>query len=1039
MDYILNKIRQHRNIAENSGKEYLRNTAEYYRLEFEYSCVFLLGYLWNKNITLITEDERLSIFNQIDRPSIGTIVDICRTLDIKNEFFIRKHRAQRALNSYPSLRNKNFGHGFLFEDTQELQDVVNDLRGLSQELFEANGSILAEAFHLILVMGQSNGNYHGYRFAADGNNFYPWTCSNEIGNFQLNNIYALRDINTNDYVRLSPFIVIKPPEQFYFFQDIIEKMVGRARYNGVLISETNESEWPDDFVVDISNDGMKRKSVNNTILNDYKNNYEEFGHYIDIGIIKKKIKTFLLNNEAYVCAKVWGHGGVGKTATVQRVCEELSTTETRAFDYIVFASAKNRVYDPLEGAVSDIEAPIDSYAALLKCINKTIGSSNIYKGDEILNFKGRLLIIIDDYETFKPADQKKIGQFISSLNINHHKVILTTRANVIIQGEEFPTDELSQKETIKFLIDVMKRQYEDIQTEKLDNDKNLQQQIFDVTSGRPLFIFQFAHLWARSGNINDVVTHDFKNRDDAIKFLYERVFDYLEEEGQILFRTISTLVTDSDLSNMKSKLRYIANMETEEDRFNNGMEELIKLRVIETLPDADDFFRVYSAEILDRMKEQFERANTEWRNTILQRLQQVKRDKNFDMEQSLLENADEKRYLVSEKEVVKLYREILDRPASPPEIRSQAILNLTAYLSGDVGKKEAAIEVFTLYQGQDPFRNDPLVIKEFASCYWETGRREEAITTLMNLLDRRDIAWMGDTKLELRGLCLSYASREVVDLLDELVRQDQEETDEKDSIKQKFDLTFKRVGAPLFQSVKDKGFEGLSNNVKHYVITGLYHFSEACMRFDSHDIAGEICRFGVQNSPSYKEPFSTKLDSLERYQVEKQLGNSALENMLKNFQIGQTVKGTVQSVAQYGAFVDLGGVHGLLHQNNIATWGTNKLVNPFELVKVGDEIEVEVHSISRDRAKNRIELGLDHHYQKGQQLQGTVIRIEHYGCFIKIKEGVEGLLHKSNMGRSSLNFNPNTVVSLNEKMNVEVAEIDTKERLIKFRMIQHRF
>ncbi len=1035
MDYILEKIQQRSHVLQTTGAT-SKDIADLYRLKFEYSCVFLLGYLWNKNITLISEDKRSDIFNKIVRPTIGNIVDICQELDISGEFFNKKNRSKKILKEdYPALRNKRFGHGFLFEG-QELNDVLEQFENWSQDIFEGRRSILAVPFNLVLVSRQLDNNYAGFRFAPDGN-FYPWACSNEIGNFQLDNVYAVQNINTtniNDYLRLSPFIVIKSTpfaEQFYFFQSITEVMVGRARYNGVLIDETPEEEWPDDFVVDISNDGVRRKSRNNTILNNYTNNYTD---YIDgiIGI-KKQIKKFLLENTANVCAKIWGHGGVGKTAMAQRICDELSVSNTRAFDYIVFASAKNRFYDTVIDKTLDIEASITSYSDLLQCIHDSLGSSD---EDEIVNFKGRLLLIIDDYETFKKADQEKIGQFISSLNINHHKVILTTRANVIIQGEEFPTHELSDEDTIKFLIEVMQRQYPTIQTEILD-DETLKEKVFEVTGGRPLFIFQFAHWWARSGNINDVVTQDLKNRDDAIKFLYERVFDYLEEEGQILFRAIGILVTDSDLSNLNSKLRYIVNMETEEDRFKKGMEELIKLRVIETFPDADDFFRVYSAEILDRMKEQFERANPEWRNTISQRLRQVRRDKQFDIEQSLLENADEQRYSVSETEVVELYRAILNRSKSPQKIRSQAILNLTAYLSDYMGKKEAAIEVFTPYQ--DLFQDDPLVIKKFASCYWEIGRRGEAIMILMSLLERRNVNWVADTKFELRGLCLSYASREVVDLLDELVRQDREETDEKDSIKQKFARALERVGVPLFNSVKDRGVEGLSNNAKQYVITGLYHFSGACMRFDRHDIADEICRFGLQNSQSYKEPFNDRLNSLKRHRAEKQLNNSDRKNILKNLQTGQTVKGTVQSLTLYGAFVDLGGIHGLLHKKNIATWGTNKLVDPSKLVKVGDEIEVAVHSIRRDRAENRISLGLYHHYKKGQQLQGTVSRIENYGCFVKIKEGVEGLLHKSDMGRSSLNFNPNTVVSLNDKIKVEVAQIDPKNRLINFRMIQSRF
>ena len=75
----------------------------------------MLGYLWNKNVTRLDDDTREVVFQKIARPSIGTIVEICRMLDLDSDFFSSK-KAKVAINDYPTIRNKSFGHGFVFED-----------------------------------------------------------------------------------------------------------------------------------------------------------------------------------------------------------------------------------------------------------------------------------------------------------------------------------------------------------------------------------------------------------------------------------------------------------------------------------------------------------------------------------------------------------------------------------------------------------------------------------------------------------------------------------------------------------------------------------------------------------------------------------------------------------------------------------------------------------------------------------------------------------------------------------------------------------
>lgn len=865
MDYILSQIRQHTMLYQYDE----RKTVELYRLQVEYACVFLLGYLWNKNIAALDEDEQESIFRKIQLPTIGTIVEICRTLDKEREFFGKKNKARISLNEYPKLRNENFGHGFLFDDG--IDAVAEELKNLSKNLLDGEQSILTEDFDLVLVTRETSDSYSGIRLNINSNDLVPWVCSKRIGEFELDNVYAVRSGGISDYLRLSPFIIITRDLEFYLFRDVKERMLGLTNYNQVLKTGSIRREWPE-FADDISDDGVKRKSVNGTILNVYENNYSQ---YIDVGT-KKLIKDFLLKNKASVCATVWGHGGVGKTATVQSVCEDLSRAVDRSIEYIVFASAKDRAFSYHSGAISTIDDPIDSYRNLLRCINETIGCIDVDKEDGIVEFEGRLLFVIDDYETFPQAEQEKIERFIRSLNINHHKVLLTTRANVII-GHEFPTHELRIEETVKFLIEVMRSEFPEYSNQVADElgDKTLRQRVFYVTSGRPLFIFQFAHIWAQSGSLKEAVHHNIKDREEAIEFLYGRIYNYLSYEGRILFRAISLLVTEADMSNLIDKLRYIVNMENDDDRFNRGMGDLIKLRIIEVFEN--DFFRVYSGEILKIMQNEFKKAPSGWRGNINKRLLQVTRDKKIDTEQALLENANAARYSRTEKEVGDLYRQILNRTLSPKIIRSQAILNFTDYLFNDRSKKDAAIQVFQDYE--PTFSDDPSVIKMFATYCWAVGKRQEAIERLMNLFARSDKKWKkSNVEFELLGLCLTYRSMVALERKDQLkVKRNIGEINERrfaqhnKEIRQEFSRIYNRLGLSLFRRVEVLGLDRLSSAARQNVVTGLYHFSGVCVRLNRHEIACEICDFALRESRAFLvESFKKRKEFLHRLQQSNQ-------------------------------------------------------------------------------------------------------------------------------------------------------------------------
>tara|TARA_B100000470_G_scaffold168771_1_gene133141 strand:+ start:255 stop:1931 length:1677 start_codon:yes stop_codon:yes gene_type:complete len=160
------------------------------------------------------------------------------------------------------------------------------------------------------------------------------------------------------------------------------------------------------------------------------------------------------------------------------------------------------------------------------------------------------------------------------------------------------------------------------------------------------------------------------------------------------------------------------------------------------------------------------------------------------------------------------------------------------------------------------------------------------------------------------------------------------------------------------------------------------------------------------------------------------------QELLENLEEGAAIKGVVKNLTDYGAFVDLGGVDGLLHITDMA-W--KRVKHPSEVVNVGDEIEVKV--LRFDRERNRVSLGLkqlgsdpwtnlSRRYPDQSRLFGKITNIADYGCFVEIEEGVEGLVHVSEMDWTNKNVSPSKVVQIGDEVEVMVLDIDEERRRI---------
>jgi len=175
---------------------------------------------------------------------------------------------------------------------------------------------------------------------------------------------------------------------------------------------------------------------------------------------------------------------------------------------------------------------------------------------------------------------------------------------------------------------------------------------------------------------------------------------------------------------------------------------------------------------------------------------------------------------------------------------------------------------------------------------------------------------------------------------------------------------------------------------------------------------------------------------VSRRAVLESVNTAERDELLANLQEGQNVKGVVKNLTDYGAFVDLGGVDGLLHITDMS-W--KRIKHPSEIVNVGDEIDVKV--LKFDRERNRVSLGLKqlgedpwieikNRYPENTRVKAVVTNLTDYGCFAELEEGVEGLVHVSEMDWTNKNIHPSKLVQLGDEVEVMILDIDQERRRI---------
>lgn len=856
MDYITKKISEKSKLSSFTGNFRDAITQEQSRLE--YVLVITLAYLWNKNISRLDDEATSACFHGINRPSIGSIVSLSRTLDIDGEVFGNKKlkKFRDSINNYPTIRNEKIGHGYSFEDDSE--ELFEKFSSLYKGIYQEGPSFLRKEVEIINVLSTDDVASKGILYKPNGE-YSPCSISKKSVDLHKNDIYLRVD---GCYHKISPFIQVREFNDFFVFSYIEDKLAARALFNQLL--RTNREYFKVDELISsgFDLDESRVKAPNGTIINNFENNYKK---YINTSIVKKLVK-FLKENKSTVFSTVWGHGGVGKTASIQRVCEVLLSEERMVFDYIIFVSAKDRKFNYHKGMIEAVSGGVDSYSSAVRYINSIVFSKNSADPKEIFEFKGKMLIILDDYETFSSEEKEKLLTFIKSLNILHHKVVITTRSANNITGEEIEVEELSPNESLNFFDSVLENELSiDSNLYKQGKDlKLLENAIHHLTNGRPLFIFQSAIIYGESGSISAMLKSNVNKEGSAIEFLYGRIIEYLSPSAKKVFGAMGLLTSDNDLSNLLTKLQYILNMEKNEHIFEKSIEELTKLKIV-TITD-NKYFKVYSSEIVSLMKESFEDDGS-----VTSRLQVVGKDKNLDNNLSLLDDADNSRLTRKPSEVKQKYRALLSRNATPSEIKVQAVINLVQYVVEDNGSYDEGISILEEYQHE--YVSSPTFVKTYSTYLWRGDNKEKtkAIDLINNLL-RIDCISCPKERLDFLCALMRYEATYLIDSREELkdcyrlkeiskVSYDQSFKEQR----QGFYRIYNFPGMEIFECIRNNQLMDFEHEMKVKALNGLSYFIEVCLRRQQYEDIDEVLTYVFnQLKYNYHDMFKRKLERINK-------------------------------------------------------------------------------------------------------------------------------------------------------------------------------
>ena len=877
MDYILSKINSEITELEFLKKDSL-DLKENCRVRAEYPFVLMLAYLWNKN--LAESPRRQDIEKAILKPSLGTILWIIEQLDQSNE--VLSLQTKNILKEYNSFRIDTTGHGIVYSDY--LPEYIEELNNIFKNISESNTSLICSDLSFVLPLLIEGNSVKGKIYRSDGTTA-QWTSDMQGFNFKKDTLvgYQIKQgALLPQYFTLSPFVHIENDNEIYLFKCVEQKLTGAIRYNRIFKTNTSfVKEWKEFSEVYQAKSSKVSISPNNTIVNRFSPNYNQH-NYIDLGENKKKVYDFLTGvfSKGSVCANLWGHGGVGKTATIQNIIEELKTSSQKEFNYIIFLSNKDRFYNIFRDKIEKIgsENRVESFQDLIKGINVVINDSDFEDIDEdqIINFDyGKILIVVDDFETFSREDQLLINDFIKKLNPQHHKVIITTRSTIRVGTDDINFNELDENETVRFFLNYLKSKYlhanKIAEIEKELSQEEIKRKLRLVTLGRPLRILQFEYVYNAIGNLEKTIAH-FLNAatPELSEFFYGRFYLYLTQDARDVYSIMGQLTYDEDLISTLSKVRFaLVWGENNESRFVGAVGELEKLRIIEKLDE--ERFKVWDKDILKGMKSSFsEKKDSKDFNkgNVLKRLKQI--SGKDDLYESLLKAARQNKVLEkSESEIKSGFKQILNREDSPLETKYQALFELANYYRINLGNSYLAYQEFqnyeSMFDGYFPF------IKTYSLVCYENELVNKSVELLEEVLKNKEKKnkLNEEGNLDFTGLLITRKKRLLLDEANKhgirnIIRVHDSSSTTQKELNSRITSLIENIGKDFFSRFRKHTF--IDKGKKTNGATGLRHLADLAVMMRENSLAEAICSYCIDNlDDHWKNQFKTIQNQIKTF------------------------------------------------------------------------------------------------------------------------------------------------------------------------------
>lgn len=975
MDYILSHIENQLSLLDEGSYDYITCL----RTRIEYSLFLCLGILW-ENFDKLQVSKQKNIIASLNNLSIGSAVSAIRELNaFSDQHTVFNKKCGKLLDSYPAIRNSKMGHGY-----EMSASIASALTPLYHDILN-NSQLLQESCDIIVIKQYDSvtDKYVGIRFPANQNGQgVRWSCPKELIPHSQANFPQTYIVYRNTYHKISPFVFVDPSTQTPFvFNSLLEKLVGKVRLNSIFpaVSGSSSRDYNFNELVYLSTtDGNRQISQSNgTIMNIFKTNYDK---YIDVGF-HKLIEDFLFKNRAYVSATVWGHGGVGKTACIQKICYDLFNDNNKQFSYIIFITAKDRTYNPKTGKIDVSIGNISLYSEVIRSIasvlfddvDSTLTSEALAEYERrISNFEDTLLIVIDDYETFEDSEKAKISDFLGKLDTHYHKAIITTRNRRFVIGQPISCNELDCQSTKSFIQTAIKEQHSAHCTDmdRVLSDESLLTRIFEATSGRPIFIYQFIYLFIQKGYQQDLID-GIRNSPNAQEFLYGRIYQYLSNPAQYLFASISAL-TDTDLRfNLNILEHILSKVITEKAQFEESLEELENQRVIEL--SGNTYGRVYSPELLKIMETQYQKYPQDFKSTVKNLLDEIggKSIKGSIFE-AMLEQADRSRTFGNEEETISKYRHLLNDSNVPPSVQKTAIKHLADYLSNFRLNTVSAIIAMEEYLSLFPDDADIYIL--YTYLLWSQGvdEKEKAVNIIRDFFDKANHKKTSLNYLTYFALGVGYT-------IDFDIRY---KAYSKEGLRKKqYSKTFNEYGKLLFDYVKNhpyiKGKPALFHNIR----VALVQTAKLCNAMGQDGKNPDIVEYGLEictwmRQSAVKEPFLGQITRLQ----------NSLQNITPNSLHSDMTPSSMLSPNMETGLTDS-------DDTQDSFWSAGKQYNIDDIVEV------------------------------------TVVRIMPYGVLVSLDESTKGLIHISEIADRYI-ANINAEFTVGHSYTARIIEIDFTSRHI---------